>query len=115
MRSALCAAVLLLGCGGTGDGGDGAAPDAGGGDAAPPVPSGCITDVAAGDHTFSCGGLAVDARIPPACRAPGCGLILELHGDTGTGLLMDEHVKLRDLGAQHGYVVIAPTRPCRNS
>ena len=106
MRSALCAAVLLIGCGD-----DGALPDARRGDATPPVPSGCITDVAAGDHAFSCGGLAVDARIPAACQAPGCGLILVLHGDTGTGLLMDEHVKLRDLGAQHGYVVVAPTGP----
>lgn len=106
MRSALCAAVLLIGCG---DGGGAGAPDAGGVDATPPVPSGCITDVTAGDHTFSCGGLAVDARIPAACQAPGCGLILELHGDTGTGLLIDEHLKLRDLGALHGYVVIAPT------
>lgn len=77
----------------------------------PPVPSGCITDVSAGDHTYTCGGLQVDARVPPACQEPGCGLILVLHGDTGTGLLMDGHVKLRELGQQYGYVVAAPTGP----
>lgn len=80
-------------------------------DASPPVPEGCITDTSTGDHVYSCGGLAVDIRVPAACQAPGCGLILELHGDTGTGLLMDAHVKLRDLGAQHGYIVVAPTGP----
>ena len=80
-------------------------------DATPPVPAGCITDVSPGDHTFTCGGLQVDARIPAACEAPGCGLILELHGDTGNGLLMDAHTKLRDLGQQHGYILIAPSGP----
>ncbi|HEY0195331.1 MAG TPA: alpha/beta fold hydrolase [Kofleriaceae bacterium] len=87
---------------------------AGGADAppgAPPVAAGCITDVSAGDHAFTCGGLQVDARIPAACEAAGCGLILELHGDTGSGLLMDGHTNLRALGAQHGYIVIAPSGP----
>lgn len=50
-------------------------------------------------------------RIPAQCQAPGCGLILLLHGDTGTGLLMDAHVKMRDLGQEHGYLVVAPTGP----
>ena len=80
-------------------------------DASPPTPSGCITDITPGDHTFTCDGLQVDMRVPAACEAPGCGLILELHGDTGTGLLMDAHTKLRDLGDQHGYIVLAPTGP----
>lgn len=80
-------------------------------DASPPTPSGCVTDVSSGDHVYTCNGLRVDARVPPACQAPGCGLILVLHGDTGSGLLMDGHVKMRDLGAQHGYVVIAPSGP----
>jgi poly(3-hydroxybutyrate) depolymerase len=80
-------------------------------DASPPIAAGCITDVSAGDHHFTCDGLAVDARVPAACEAPGCGLILELHGDTGTGLLMDAHVLMRDLGDQHSYVVVAPTGP----
>ena len=80
-------------------------------DASPPVAAGCITDVSPGDHTFTCGGLTTDVRIPAACEAPGCGLILELHGDTGTGLLMDAHTQLRDLGEQAGYIVVAPTGP----
>ena len=109
----MLAALVAVSCGGggasPGDGASGA--DAPAIDATPPTPAGCITDVTAGDHTFTCGGLRVDARVPPACEAPGCGLILELHGDTGTGLLMDAHVLLRELGAQHGYVVVAPTGP----
>jgi polyhydroxybutyrate depolymerase len=97
---------------GGGSVGDDAGTSGGGGvDAGPPVAAGCITDVSAGDHTFTCGGLSVDVRIPAACESPGCGLVLELHGDTGTGLLMDAHVKMRDLGAKYGYVVAAPTGP----
>ena len=53
----------------------------------------------------------MDTRVPPACLRPGCGLILELHGDTGTGLLEDAHTRLRDLGARDGDIVIAPTGP----
>lgn len=110
-----CAFLLpfAIACAGSVDGvsGDAAVTDGRSVDATPPTPSGCITDVSSGDHVYTCNGLQVDARIPPACQAPGCGLILELHGDTGTGLHMDAHVKLRDLGAQNGYVVIAPTGP----
>jgi len=80
-------------------------------DAPPPIAAGCITDVTPGDHTFTCGGLQVDVRIPAVCEAPGCGLILELHGDTGSGLLMDGHTNLRALGEQHGYIVLAPSGP----
>jgi len=80
-------------------------------DASPPVAAGCITDVSPGDHTFMCGGLQTDVRIPAVCEAPGCGLILELHGDTGSGLLMDGHTNLRALGDQHGYIVVAPSGP----
>ncbi len=97
---------------------DGGAPDGGGVedagaavDAGPPQASGCITDVGTGDHAFTCDGLAVDVRIPAACQAPGCGLVLELHGDTGNGLLMDGHTQLRALGAARGYIVVAPTGP----
>lgn len=108
--------VMLVACGGgdpvaaRDDGGSGLR-DARSADASPPVAAGCITEVTPGDHTFTCGGLQTDVRIPDVCEAPGCGLILELHGDTGTGLLMDGHTKLRDLGQQHGYIVVAPSGP----
>jgi poly(3-hydroxybutyrate) depolymerase len=67
--------------------------------------------VTSGDHVYTCNGLRVDARIPAACLAPGCGLILVLHGDTGTGVLMDAHIRMRDIGAAAGYIVVAPTGP----
>ena len=93
------------------DGGAGSNTADGAIDTSPPVAAGCVDDVSPGDHTYRCGGRPVDVRIPPACEASGCGLILLLHGDTGTGLLMDGHVKLRELGAQHDYIVAAPTGP----
>jgi prepilin-type processing-associated H-X9-DG protein len=104
-------AVLLVACGGSSSSpGDGQTTDTGP-DATPPTPMGCVNDVSTGDHTYTCGGLMVDARIPAKCQAPGCGLILVLHGDTGNGLLMDGHVKMRELGEQYGFVVVAPTGP----
>jgi polyhydroxybutyrate depolymerase len=99
-------ATLILAFAACGTGGDDA-PDA----STAPVPAGCITDVTTGDHVYTCGGLLVDVRIPAVCQGAGCGLILELHGDTGTGPLMDAHTKLRELGSQHGYIVVVPTGP----
>ncbi|MBA3818113.1 MAG: hypothetical protein H0X17_04430 [Deltaproteobacteria bacterium] len=112
MRLALVISFALAACAGdpVADGDDAPLGDAGP-DAAPPVAAGCIDDVASGDHVYTCNGLRVDARIPAACQAPGCGLVLVLHGDTGSGLLMDAHVRMRDLGDQHGYVVVAPSGP----
>ena len=77
----------------------------------PPTPSGCITDVTPGDHTFMCEGLSVDVSIPAVCVKPGCGLITEIHGDTGTGALMDANTNLHALGKQRGFIVVAPTGP----
>ena len=114
MRLAVLAALLgACGGGSISNGDDAPVIDAQLVDATPPTPAGCVTDVSSGDHVYMCGGLRVDARIPARCQAPGCGLILELHGDTGTGLLMDGHTKLRDLGEQAGFIVLAPTGPAR--
>jgi len=113
MRHVIAIVAAVVGCKANGGSGAGSpdgpivAPDA----PSPPIAAGCITDVTAGDHTFTCDGLQVDVRVPAACEAPGCGVILELHGDTGTGLLMDAHTNLRALGDQYGYVVVAPTGP----
>jgi dienelactone hydrolase len=79
-----------------------------------PVPEGCIADVSPGDRVYTCEGLTVDATIPPlteACPAAGCGIIVELHGDTGSGPLIDAHLRLRQRAAPRGYIVLAPTGP----
>lgn len=104
--------------------GDAAAVDAGppsdasGGFSYKPTPAGCVTDVSPGDHTFTCEGLTVDVTIPDMatkCATAGCGLILELHGDTGTGPLLDAHMELRSRGANFGFIVVAPTGPAIGS
>ncbi len=79
--------------------------------APPPTPSGCITAVTPGEHTFTCEGFSTIVSIPDKCVQPGCGLITEIHGDTGTGALMDANTNLKALGKQKGYVVVAPTGP----
>lgn len=79
-----------------------------------PVPEGCINDVTPGDHVYTCEGLSVAATIPPlaaTCPSAGCGVIVELHGDTGTGPLIDAHLRLRARAAPRGYIVVAPTGP----
>lgn len=107
---AVVLAVAPGGCSGSEGEGD-QSPDGGIIDEPAPLPSGCIDTTATGDHTYTCEGLRVDASIPARCQQSGCGLILELHGDTGTGLLMDGHTNLRALGKMEGYIVIAPTGP----
>ena len=36
-----------------------------------PVPAGCVTDVTAGHHVYTCNGLTVDVMIPPMKTAIG--------------------------------------------
>jgi polyhydroxybutyrate depolymerase len=77
------------------------------------APPSCITATTPGDHTFTCGVLRVDVHVPRVCAQPGCGLILEIHGDTGTGLLEDSHTNLRERGDSAGYILVAPSNPRR--
>jgi poly(3-hydroxybutyrate) depolymerase len=80
---------------------------------AAPMPAGCVTDVSPGQHTFVCEGLSTLLSVPQQCETSGCGLILELHGDTGNGPLFEDNMGLMPLGDENGYVVIAPTGPPR--
>jgi poly(3-hydroxybutyrate) depolymerase len=70
---------------------------------------GCVTNTNPGDHTFNCEKLAVYTHVPTNCPSLGCGLILELHGDGGTGPAQDAHWKLGELGEKSGYILIAPS------
>jgi poly(3-hydroxybutyrate) depolymerase len=74
-----------------------------------------VTQPQAGDHTFTCDGFRVDARVPAACTTSACGLILDLHGDGGTGLGQDALSHLRELGEAAGYILILPTGHWRPS
>jgi poly(3-hydroxybutyrate) depolymerase len=53
--------------------------------------------------------MPVYAHIPAQCPESGCGLILEIHGDGGTGELQDAHLELAARGEQAGYILLAPT------
>ncbi len=76
----------------------------------PPV--GCLMDVTAGHKTVSCaGGVTYDVEIPAACTQGSCGLIVDLHGYTMTGVSEDENTGMRALGQANGYVVVQPTAP----
>jgi poly(3-hydroxybutyrate) depolymerase len=69
----------------------------------------CGASTLTGDHTYTCEGLRVDVRIPASCPFSGCGLILQLHGDGGTGLTQDELTNLQDTGETAGFITASPT------
>lgn len=76
------------------------------------MPKGCVMDVSAGHHVFSCdGGITYDVEIPVACAAGGCGLVLDMHGYTMNAAQEDAGTNMRALGQQHGYVVVQPNAP----
>src|SRR5215470_14727902 len=68
----------------------------------------CGASVAAGDHSYTCEGLRVDVRIPASCPFSGCGLILQLQGDGGTGPTQDELNNLQDIGETGGFIKASP-------
>lgn len=93
-------------------GDDASAPsDAGTGDSAPRggfVPTGCITDVTAGDHVFACDGFTYDVRLPAACLSANCGIVLDVHGFTMSGAIQDANTNMRAIGEREGFVVVQP-------
>jgi len=74
----------------------------------PPTPVGCVDDVSAGQHVFSCDGLTHDVSVPAACIEAQCGLIVDVHGGTMNGQMEDNNTNMRALGAKHGYIVLQP-------
>ena len=80
-------------------------------DAGPPMPEGCITDVGAGHHVFTCEGIEYDVQVSASCAMGGCGLVLDVHGATMDAAVEDRNTNLRMLGASRGYVVVQPTAP----
>ena len=76
---------------------------------APPVADDCITNVGAGDHTFSCSGLTFLVMVDDLCTRYACGLIFDIHGATMSGWQMRDNTHLQELAPAHGYLVVHPS------
>lgn len=101
-------------CGDTSDDGQADAGDAAAGDASTsdgPIPDDCITDVSAGTQQLECEGLTFDLSVPPECTERACGLIVDVHGFGMNGAMQANHSGLRELGAEHGYILVHPWAP----
>ena len=113
------------GSGGGSTGGSGGGSSAGGGtgggsttgggggtvDAGTVGPTGCVTDVTAGHHSFSCDSITYEVEIPSACTSGGCGVVFDVHGATMTAAAQDKSTGLRATAGALGYVVVQPTAP----
>ncbi len=73
-----------------------------------PIPDDCIDDPSPGDHVYACSGLTFDVTVPPACADTACGLIVDVHGFTMSGLMEDANTNMRALGRERGYIVVQP-------
>lgn len=76
-----------------------------------PTPDECFVDVSPGERTVACDGLNVDISVPSQCLTYQCGLIADVHGATMSGLIEDMNTSMRELGRQHGYIVLQRNAP----
>jgi poly(3-hydroxybutyrate) depolymerase len=76
-----------------------------------PAASGCVTDVGAGDHTFTCQGVSFMLMVDPRCTEYACGLIVDVHGASMTGQIMRTNNRLHELAPPEGYLTVHPTAP----
>lgn len=70
----------------------------------------CVT-ATPGTRVATCHGLSVTVTAPATCPAPGCGLILDVHGFLMDADVEDAMTHLRALAVPKGYVVVQPTAP----
>ncbi len=97
--------------GGTGGGsvtGGGTGTGGGGGVVAP---TGCVSAVTSGHHSFSCDSVTYEVEIPAACITGGCGIVFDVHGATMTAEAEDKSTGLKTSAAALGFVVVQPTSP----
>jgi len=76
-----------------------------------PVPDDCLTDVSAGQHSFTCEGIKIEVSVPDACIESACGLIFDVPGGKMNASDEDAHTNMRALGKKHGFIVVQPTDP----
>jgi poly(3-hydroxybutyrate) depolymerase len=78
-----------------------------------PVADNCITNVSAGDHTFTCGdgGVSFQVVVDERCTKFACGLIFDVHGAAMSGQDMRNNTRLNELAPSKGYLVVHPSAP----
>ena len=74
-------------------------------------PSGCVSAVSSGHHSFSCDSITYEVEIPAACTTGGCGVVVDVHGATMTADAENKSTGLKTSAAAAGYVVVQPTAP----
>ena len=97
----------VVGQGGAGNAGSGGGTTS----VPPPEPVGCVTDVSSGDHRFDCNGVVHYVTVPTACLTSLCGLVIDVHGGTMDAQMENNNTDMREIGSQHGFVVIQPSAP----
>ncbi|MDD9940959.1 MAG: hypothetical protein OXU20_07985, partial [Myxococcales bacterium] len=81
----------------------------------PPVADDCITDVSAGDHTFTCSDVTFLVKVDPMCTEHACGLIFDIHGGTMSGAQMRDNTHLDELAPPEGFLVVHPSATPANT
>lgn len=124
MEARLCVrvtiALSLMGLAAAGCDGDSEPDQTPGGSVAttpiePPVADDCITDVSAGDHTFTCDGITYLVLVDEQCTRLACGLIFDVHGATMSGLQERDNTLLHLSAPQAGFVYVNPSATPNNT
>ena len=76
-----------------------------------PVRDNCITNVSAGDRSFSCDGVNYLVTVGDNCTRFACGLIVDVHGALMSGQVQREATRLHQLAPPRGYLVVHPSAP----
>jgi pimeloyl-ACP methyl ester carboxylesterase len=71
----------------------------------------CGQEQIAGYSQVPCEEMSFDIEIPDVCPEVGCGLIVDVHGYTGSGTIAEQHTGMQSLGNDAGYVVVQPNNP----
>lgn len=74
-----------------------------------PVANDCITDVTAGDHTFTCDGITYLVLVDEQCTRLACGLIFDVHGATMSGLQQRDNTLLDRMAPGAGFIYVNPS------
>lgn len=71
----------------------------------------CGQTIGAGFSAVRCEDMVFDVALPELCLGGSCGLIVDVHGYSGSGKDAESHTGMQGLGNAVGYVVVQPNSP----